>query len=61
MENKKSTGCFTSIVIFIVLMIVIAIIDHVTEQTAKLDWVTRFVIGAIIFGLILAVIHFKNS
>lgn len=61
MENKKVKGCLTGIIVFIVLMLIAALLNHVSEEAAKLDWITSTFIGAVILGLILAVIYYKDK
>lgn len=61
MDKNKLSGCMIIIIVFAVIMIVGGVLNHVSEQAEKLDWVTDTFIGAIIVGLILAVIHYANK
>lgn len=57
MEKNTLRGCLTAIIVLAIIMVVGGVLNHVSEQLEKLDWFTSTLIGAIIFGLIIAVIH----
>ncbi len=60
MAEKKPIGCWPVIIAGVVIIGICLLISHVNDEVQHVDWITRFFVGACIFGfLVLAVYVFS--